>query len=111
MRNFLIVAVAGLSLLFASTAYCGCGKKVGTTGELTKYDADSKTLTIKVTSSNDPKELESKIAELKLTPDSKVMGDAKVGELVGKSVTVVSEHGKIDFVIPVKKSAAKAKSS
>jgi len=102
MRSLLIAAVAAAGLLFTSAADAGCGKKVGTTGELAKYDADSKTLTIKVKSSNDPKELESKVATLTLTPNSKIMGDAKVDSLVGASVTVVSEHGKIDFVIPVK---------
>ena len=105
MKNLLIAAVAGLALLCTSTAYAGCGKKVGTTGELAKYDADSKTLTIKVSSSNDPKEVKNKMAKLTLTPDSKVMGDAKVDALVGKIVTVVSEHGKINFVIPVNKAA------
>ena len=94
--------------MFAGTAYAGCGKKVGTTGELAKYDADTKTLTIKVRASNDPKELESKMATLTLTPNSKIMGDAKVDSLVGEAVTVVSEHGKIDFLIPVKAAAATA---
>ena len=82
-----IVAVLGLAL---SGAYAGCGKKVTDTGKLT-YDKNSKSLTIK--GAKKP---------LTLTPATKVTGakgkEAKIADLDGKKVIVISEHGKADSV-------------
>jgi hypothetical protein len=90
-----IVSVLGL----AGVSYAGCGKKVASIGQLEKYDAETKALTLKIADSSDPKEVETKMATLTMTPDSKIISEAKIEELVGKRLTVVSEHGKIDFVI------------
>lgn len=98
-----------IALAFAATAQAGCGKKVASIGEIEKYDAATKALTIKVAQSSDAKEVEAKSAQLTMTPDSKVIAEGEViaedeleaglKKLVGKQVTVVSEHGKIDHVI------------
>lgn len=102
MKRILSILVA---LAFASAAaYAGCGKKVASVGKLENYDAASKTLTIAVIESSAESEVKSKKATLTLTPDTKVIygdkvADVKVEDLVGKNVSVVSEHGKVDFVI------------
>ncbi len=104
MRSLAIaLAVIGLGLTFTPVAEAGCGKKNATTGKLEKYDSQAKTLIIMVKTSSDPKELKAKTAKLTMTPQSKVMiaEGKKLDSLVGKDVTVVSEHGKIDFVIPL----------
>ena len=102
MRSFLIaLTVVGLGLMMAPAVDAGCGKKNATIGTLQKYDAETKSVTIKVMRSSNPKEVESKMAKLNMTPDSKVIAEGKIDSLVGKNVTVVSEHGKIDFVIPL----------
>jgi hypothetical protein len=103
MKTIVITFVAALGLA-ASSAYAGCGMKVASIGKLEKFDAATKTLTIVVTESSDAKEIKSKTATLTLTPSSKVIADGKVDavkadDLVGKNITVVSEHGKIDYVI------------
>ena len=101
MKNLMIaLAVAGLGLMLVPSADAGCGKKNATNGTLEKYDAATKSLTIKVTSSSNPKSVKGKTTKLTLTPKSSVIGK-KIDSLVGKDVTVVSEHGKIDFVIPL----------
>ncbi len=106
--KYIITVFAALAL--AATAHAGCGKKVASIGELEKYDAETKSLTIKIVDSSDPKEVKSKLAKLTMTPDSKVIAKGKIESLVGKKVTVVSEHGKIDFVIVLAAPAAPAKS-
>ncbi|MBL9205652.1 MAG: hypothetical protein JNN01_11240 [Opitutaceae bacterium] len=85
MKTFLTL-VASLTLA-TGIAYAGCGKKETTTGILEKYDATAKALVVKGA--------DGKSVSLTLTPDSKA---ANVQALVGKTVTVVSEHKKIDSV-------------
>jgi hypothetical protein len=104
MRHLIVaLAVAGLGLMFAADAQAGCGIKNATTGTLEKYDAATKSITIAVKNSSDPKEVAAKTAKLTMTPTTKVIlkKGLKIDSLVGKEVTVVSEHGKIDFVIPL----------
>ncbi len=95
--KYLLTIFAALGL--AGVSYADCGKKVASIGELEKYDAETKALTLKIVDSSDPKEVEAKSAKLTMTPDSKVIAEGDIQALVGKKVTVVSEHGKIDFVI------------
>ena len=97
------------ALAFAATSYAGCGKKAASIGKLEKYDAATKTLTLKIAQSSDAKELKARTATLTMTPDSKVIAEGKIASLVGKRITVVSEHGKIDFVIPLAAKAAAKK--
>ncbi len=82
-----IMTVLGM----ASVAYAGCGKKVTNEGELKAFDADAKSITvkgskkaIKITSSTEIKDKDGKAA--------------KIEDLVGGDVKVVSEHGKADSV-------------
>ena len=82
-----ILTVLGL----AAGAYAGCGKKVTDSGSLEKYDADTKTIVVKgakkpfkISSSTEVKDKDGK--------------DAKIEDLVGGDVKVVSEHGKADSV-------------
>jgi hypothetical protein len=105
--KYIITIVAALA--FAGTSYAGCGKKSASIGTLEKYDAETKTLIIKIISSSDAKEVKAKTAKLTMTPDSKVIAEGKIASLVGKSITVVAEHGKIDYVIPLAPAAKKEK--
>ncbi|MGI8604436.1 MAG: hypothetical protein ACR2OZ_15790 [Verrucomicrobiales bacterium] len=100
--KYILTTLVALSL--AAPAFADCGKKAASTGKIEKFDAATKTLTVAIVESSDPKEVESKKATLTLTPDSKVIAEGKVDgvkveALVGKNVTVVSEHGKIEYVI------------
>ena len=94
--------LATLAVVAISAGYvnAGCGKKVASIGTLTSYDAKTKTLTMKVQRTNDPK-ANKKATKLTLTPASKVIGDATLDKLVGKALSVVSEHGKVDLAIPL----------
>jgi hypothetical protein len=83
----LAALIALLSLSFV-TADAACGKKVTTEGTLKTYAAEKKELTIEGK--------DGKSTTLTLTPSS--TGADTVATLVGKSVKVVSEHGKIDSV-------------
>ena len=88
MKTFLtILTVIGL----ATGAYAGCGKKVTNEGNLKAFDAEAKTITgkgsnkpFKITSSTEIKDKDGKAAKIK--------------DLVGGDVKVVSEHGKADSV-------------
>jgi hypothetical protein len=102
MRYSIAFAVALLAIvaLSAGSAYAGCGKKVATVGELQSYDAGTKALTIDVTQTSQ-KSQSDKTVQLTLTPDSKTMGGREIEELVGQQLSVVSEHGKVDYVIPL----------
>ena len=91
-----LLAVAAI----AAPAYAGCGKKVASVGTLSAYDAATKTLTMKVMRTNDPKAKKS-ATKITLTPASKVMGDAALDKLVGQQLSVISEHGKADYVVPL----------
>ena len=83
----LLALIALVSLSFV-TADAACGKKVTNEGTLKSYDAEKKALTVEGK--------DGKSTTLTLTPSS--TGADTVATLVGKSVKVVSEHGKIDSV-------------
>ena len=102
MRYSIAFAVVLLAIvaLSAGSAYAGCGKKDATVGELESYDASTKALTISVTQTSQNSQKD-KSVKLTLTPDSKTMGGREIEELVGQQLSVVSEHGKVDFVIPL----------
>ena len=99
-----IIAVAAV----AAPVYAGCGKKVASVRTLSSYDAATKTLTMKVMRTNDPK-ANKKATKITITPDSKVMGDASLDKLVGQQLSVISEHGKADYVVPLIAAAKKKK--
>ena len=102
MKNLLIVAVIATMTMFAvGTVEAGCGKKVATVGKLKSYDKDAKKITIEVTLTNDTKA--KKTVTITLTPTTKTMGKKTLDKLVGETLSVVSEHGKADFIIPVTK--------
>ena len=102
MRQFIvsIAVILAAGMLWAGTAHAGCGKKVATVGELESYDADAKSLTIKVSQTSHASQ-QGKAVELTLTPKSNTMGGKSIGELVGSQVSVVSEHDQVDYVIPL----------
>ena len=93
------IITALLALAFATASYAGCGKKAASIGKIEKFDAETKALTLKITDSSDEKELAAKSAKLTMTPDTKVLAAGDIASLVGKRVSVVSEHGKVDYVI------------
>ena len=95
-----LLATLAVVAISAGYANAGCGKKVASIGTLTSYDAKTKTLTMKVQRTNDPK-ANKKATKLTLTPASKVIGDATLDKLVGKALSVVSEHGRVDLAIPL----------
>lgn len=102
MKYLLIIAVA--MTMAVSSAVAGCGKKVASIGKLDGVDASTKAITIAVAHSSDPGQVKAKKAKLTLTPDTKIIVDGKINEhkiadLVGKDISVVSEHGKVDYVI------------
>ena len=92
MRIILSVILA--VVLTAGAAYAGCGKKVTDKGTLKSLDSDKKVI---VVAGKDGKE-----AKLSLTTSTKSVGadgkDAELADLVGKKVTVISEHSKVDSV-------------
>ena len=88
------------SLALAGAVYAGCGKKITSVGKLDAIDAKKKTLAI-TPASKDKK-------GLRLTKKTKITGAdgkiAKIEDLKGQQITVISEHGKVDSVaIVVKK--------
>ena len=94
------IVVLAIVALSAGSASAGCGKKVATVGELESYDAGSKALTIEVAQTSQ-KSQRGKTVQLTLTPDSKTMGGQAIDALVGQQLSVVSEHGKVDYLIPL----------
>jgi hypothetical protein len=84
----LLALLATVSLTVG--AHAGCGKKVTDEGTLKSYDAEKKTVVVE--------KADGKTASITLTPATS--GADKVASLVGKAVTVVSEHGKADSVAP-----------
>lgn len=70
-------------------AYAGCGQKVTNNGTLKSVDAEKKMI---VVLSNGEE------TKLTLTPKTEAVGAAKVADMVGKSVKVISEHKKVDSV-------------
>ena len=89
-----LLAMAALTL----GAQAGCGKKVTDEGKLKSYDAEKKSAVIE--------KADGKTATVTLTPTT--TGADKVAGLVGKSVKVVSEHGKADSVAEAAAEPAKA---
>ena len=87
-------------LAAAALVLTGCGKKVASIGKLQAYDKATKSITIQVTQSSDSKQVKKSI-KLTLTPGSKTIGKTTIDKLVGKSLSVVSEHNKVDLVIPL----------
>ena len=99
-----IITILTVLTLAAGSAWAGCGKKMSSIGKLESWDAETKKITIAIMQSSNPKELQSKSAKLTMTPDSSIVHAGKVdsvniADVVGKNISVVSEHGKIDFVI------------
>jgi hypothetical protein len=88
-----ILAICASTVVLALSASAACGKKVTNTGELKSYDAESKSITVV----EGDKEV-----KVTLTPTTVAKGkdgaEAKVEDLVGKTVKVVSEHNKADSV-------------
>lgn len=86
MKKFLVLtAIVTLSL---GSAFAACGKKVTNEGTLKSFDDKTKTLVVE--------SKDGKAATITLTPTT--TGADAVAALVGKSVKVVSEHGKADSV-------------
>lgn len=99
-----LITIALALAVAAGSVYAGCNKKVSSIGKLEKFDAATKTLVIAITNSSNAKEVKNKKAKITMTPDSTIVHDGKVnsvspGDIVGKNVSIVSEHGKIDYVI------------
>ena len=102
MKNLMIAsAIAAVALFSVSTVQAGCGKKVGTVGKLTSYDKAKKTITIEVSHTNDAKAKKS--VTITVTPTTKIMDGKKLDKLVGATLSVISEHGKANFIIAVTK--------
>ena len=78
----------------AGAAYAGCGKKVTSEGTLKKLDSDKKMIVVVDEGGEEVK--------LTVTMDTKVVGadgnEAALADLVGKNVTAISEHSKLDEV-------------
>ncbi len=91
------IITTALVIAMAAAAQAGCGKKVASIGKVAKVDGKAKSVTITISDSSDSKQVEAKTATLKLTPETKIL--PKDAKIEGKNVSVVSEHGKIDFVI------------
>ncbi len=86
MKKFLtLIALVGFA---TGSAYAGCGKKVTNEGTLKSYDEATKTVVVEGK--------DGKAATITLTPST--TGADTAASLVGKSVKVVSEHGKADSV-------------
>ena len=100
MKKLMIAAIiAAVSMFAVGTVDAGCGKKVATVGKLTSYDKAAKKITIEVTLTNDKKA--KKTVVISVTPTTKTMGGKTLDKLVGATLSVVSEHSKADFIIPV----------
>jgi len=79
-----LLAIAALAL----GAQAACGKKVTDEGKLKSFDAEKKQVVIE--------KADGKTATVTLTPST--TGADKAADLVGKPVTVVSEHGKAESI-------------
>lgn len=82
----LLTIVASLALAIVANA--ACGKTVTSEGTLKSFDAEKKTLVVV--------DAAGKATTITLTPST--TGADKVSDLVGKAVTVVSEHNKAQSV-------------
>ncbi len=86
MKKFLVLT--SMVILSMSSAFAACGKKVTSEGTLKSFDPATKALVVEAK--------DGKATTITLTPTT-AGADAAAG-LVGKSVKVVSEHGKADSV-------------
>jgi hypothetical protein len=85
MKQILVtLAIAGIA---ASSAIAGCGKTVTNKGKLKSFNAETKELV--VTDSG---------KDVKLTLTASAKGADGLDKLVGKKVTVVSSHNKVESV-------------
>lgn len=82
-----ILTTLAVVALAAGSAVAGCGKVETTKGKLKSFDAESKKVVVDVNGTE---------KTLTLTPSAK--GADKAEKLVGKEVTVLSEHGKISEI-------------
>ena len=85
MKHTLTI-IAALSLALGS-AFAGCGKTETDKGTLKAVSAEGKAITVTVAG---------KDVKRTLTPSSK--GAEGLDKLVGKEITVVSSHGKVESV-------------
>ena len=94
-----LIALSIASIIAAGSANAMCGKKVTDSGTLKSYNKESKSIVVQLAGST---------AEITLTPGTETQDAAgkvaKLEDLVGKSVTVISEHKKADSVQETKKS-------
>ena len=88
MKKFLVLT--SMVILSMSSAFAACGKKVTSEGTLKSFDPATKALVVEA------KDGKATTITITLTPTT-AGADAAAG-LVGKSVKVVSEHGKADSV-------------
>jgi hypothetical protein len=82
------LTLLAISAMALGSAYAGCGKVVTNEGTLKSFDAATKKVVVEGK--------DGKAATLTLTPSSK--GSEQAEKLVGKSVKVDSEHGKITSI-------------
>jgi hypothetical protein len=98
MKKVLALFVA--AAIAAGSAYANCGMKSTDSGKLTSYDKETKAIVVELA--------DGKKATYTLTPattSKDAAGKAaKIEELVGKTVQVVSEHKKVDSVTETKAS-------
>jgi hypothetical protein len=92
MKKFL--STLAIITLTAGAAFAACGKTETDKGTLQSYDAEKKQVTVQTA--------EGKTVTRTVTPTSKMMAkDGKAAEaaaLKGKTVSVVSEHGKVQTI-------------
>lgn len=91
-----LLALASLAV----GAQAACGKKVTDQGTLKSYNAEKKEVVVTKADGKD--------ATVTLTPAT--TGADKVADLLGKAVTVISEHGKADSVAAAAAAPAAPKS-
>jgi hypothetical protein len=84
--KYTIAIIAVLSLALGNT-FAGCGKTVTNNGKLKSFDKETKVAVI---------DEDGKDVKVTLTPSSK--GAEDVEKLVGKKVTVVSSHNKVESI-------------
>lgn len=87
-----ILSAFAALMISAGVSYAGCGKKTETTGTLKSYDAETKMIVVDVDGSD---------TKVSATPSTEVKSgaaEAKMEDLVGKKVKVISEHKKADSV-------------
>ena len=85
MKHILLtLAFVGIAV---SSATAGCGKTVTNKGKLKSFNAETKALVV-----------EDGGKEVKLTLTASAKGADGLDKLVGKKVTVVSSHGKVESV-------------